>query len=579
MKKTIHRRQSPSTLPLLNENLHPILQRIYATRGVQSADELERNLQHLLPYQDLSGIEAAAQCLADALMQQQHLLIVGDFDADGATSSALAVSALKTFGAKHVSFLVPNRFEYGYGLTPEIVEVALVQKPDVIITVDNGISSHAGVATAKAAGLKVVITDHHLPGTELPLADAIVNPQQAGDRFASKNLAGVGVIFYVMLALRAELRLRHWFENQQIPEPNMAQFLDLVALGTVADLVQLDRNNRIMVYQGLQRIRAGKARPGIQALLAVAGRAAEKLAASDLGFAIGPRLNAAGRLDDMSLGIECLLSENNHRAHELAVQLNSLNEERRLIERDMQQQAFAELMKIPQLQSNTELAIGLCLFDDQWHQGVIGLLASRVKDYVHRPVIVFAPGNTSEEIKGSARSIPGLHIRDVLDAVATQHPNLICKFGGHAMAAGLTLQRQNYAAFTQAFDTEVRKYLSYADLQGEIWSDGELAPQDFNLELATQLREAGPWGQAFPEPLFDGHFKVLQQYIVGNRHLKMTLGIADSSQSIEAIAFNIDTEVWPNHRLQTIYAAYRLDVNEFQGRRNVQLIIEQLEAA
>lgn len=579
MKKTINRRALPATLPLLTDDLHPVLHRIYAARGINSSQELERNLQQLLPYQDLLGIEAATQCLAQALMQQQNIMIIGDFDADGATSSALAVSALKTFGAKHVSFLVPNRFEYGYGLTPEIVAVALQSKPDVIITVDNGISSNAGVAAAKAAGLKVVITDHHLPGAELPAADAIVNPQQVGDRFSSKNLAGVGVIFYVMLALRAELRARNWFAEQGIAEPNMAQFLDLVALGTVADLVQLDRNNRIMVHHGLQRIRAGKARAGIQALLSVAGRQAEKLAAADLGFAIGPRLNAAGRLDDMSLGIECLLCEDSNHARNLAVQLNSLNEERRLIERDMQQQAFAELMKIPQLQQNKDLAIGLCLFDEKWHQGVIGLLASRVKDYVYRPVIVFAPGNTPEEIKGSARSIPGLHIRDVLDAVATQHPELISKFGGHAMAAGLTLERKHYAEFAKAFDKEVRKHLSHDDLRAEIWSDGELDARDFSLELATQLRDAGPWGQAFPEPLFDGRFKLVHQHLVGGRHLKMTLGVNNSAQTIEAIAFNVDTEVWPNHRLQTIYAAYRLDVNEYQGRRSVQLIVEQLEEA
>lgn len=577
MKKLITRRTLQNDIPNFGEDIHPILQRIYAARGIQSDAELERNLSQLLPFEDLLGIDQATDCLADAIAQQQKIMIIGDFDADGATSSALAVSALKAFGAQNVKYLVPNRFEYGYGLTPEIVAVAQQSHPDVIVTVDNGIASHAGVTVAKNAGIKVVITDHHLPAETLPCADAIVNPQQPGDKFASKNLAGVGVIFYVMLALRAKLRIRNWFIQQNIPEPNMAQFLDLVALGTVADLVALDRNNRIMVHHGLQRIRAGRARLGIQAMLTVAGRQAEKLIAADLGFAIGPRLNAAGRLTDMSLGIECLLCEDSNRARELAVQLNSLNEERRIIEQDMKQQAFAELEKIPQLQQSKNLPFGLCLFDDKWHQGVIGLLASRVKDRVHRPTIVFAPGNTAEEIKGSARSIPGLHIRDVLDAVATKHPELISKFGGHAMAAGLTLDRKSYAAFCAAFDAEVRLHISEQHLQAVLQSDGELAAADFCLELADQLRDAGPWGQAFPEPVFDGRFKLVQQHLVGGKHLKLTLGLENSPHYFEAIAFNVDLNRWPNHRAQQINAAYRLDINEYQGRRNLQLIIEELE--
>lgn len=577
MKKIITRRTLQNDIPNFGEDIHPVLRRIYVARGIQSNEELERNLQQLLPFEDLLGIDQATVCLADAIAQQQKIMIIGDFDADGATSSALAVSALKTFGAHNVKYLVPNRFEYGYGLTPEIVAVAQQSSPDVIVTVDNGIASHAGVTAAKNAGIKVVITDHHLPAETLPAADAIVNPQQPGDKFASKNLAGVGVFFYVMLALRAKLRTRNWFALQNIPEPNMAQFLDLVALGTVADLVALDRNNRIMVHHGLQRIRAGRARIGIQAMLAVAGRQAEKLIAADLGFAIGPRLNAAGRLTDMSLGIECLLCEDGNRARELAVQLNSLNEERRIIEQDMKQQAFAELEKIPQLQQSKNLPFGLCLFDDKWHQGVIGLLASRVKDRVHRPTIVFAPGNTTEEIKGSARSIPGLHIRDVLDAVATKHPELISKFGGHAMAAGLTLDRKNYTAFCKAFDAEVRLHISEEHLQAVLQSDGELHANDFCIELADQLRDAGPWGQAFPEPVFDGRFKLVQQHLVGSKHLKLTLGLENSSQYFEAIAFNVDLNRWPNHRAQQINAAYRLDINEYQGRRNLQLIIEELE--
>lgn len=576
-KKIITRRMLPEQSATLNNDLHPLLQRIYISRGVQSPDELERGLTHLLPYQGLMGIASATECLAAAVMQQQRILVIGDFDADGATSTALAVSALKVLGAQHVSYLVPNRFEFGYGLTPEIVAVAAQQQPDIIITVDNGIASNPGVAAAKAANIKVVVTDHHLPGADLPNADAIVNPCQHGDTFASKNLAGVGVIFYVMLALRSYLREQQWFVQQNIPEPNMSQFLDLVALGTVADLVQLDRNNRILVHQGVQRIRAGKARPGIKALLTIAGRQCEKLVAADLGYVIGPRLNAAGRLTDMSLGIECLLSQDANRAHETASQLCVLNEERRLIERDMQFQAFNELNKVLNLNKDAELSLGVCLFDDKWHQGVIGLLASRVKERLHRPAIIFAPGNSAEELKGSARSITGFHIRDALAVIAAQYPDLIDKFGGHAMAAGLTLQRKNYAKFAAAFDAEVRRHLSLEDLRGEIHSDGELTSADFTVELADCLREAGPWGQAFPEPTFDGRFKVLQQRLVGGKHLKLTLEVDGASRQVDAIHFNADLKVWPSHRLQYVHAAYRLDVNEYQGRRNLQLIVEQIE--
>lgn len=579
-KKNIVRRVIPvSLIAALAPDISPLLQRIYTARGVQSSTELERDLTQLLPYQDLLGIEQAVDCLSQAVIQQQHLLIIGDFDADGATSTAVAVSALRTLGAQHVNFLVPNRFEYGYGLTPEIVAVAAQSKPDVIITVDNGISSHAGVLAAKSHGIKVVVTDHHLPGSELPVADAIVNPCQIGDKFTSKCLAGVGVIYYVMLALRTRLRELNWFTQQNISEPNMAQFLDLVALGTVADLVPLDKNNRILVHQGVQRIRAGKARPGIYALLAVAGRAHERLVAADLGFVVGPRLNAAGRLTDMSLGINCLLSNDPNTARKIAVELNALNEERRSIEQEMQQQAFKELKKLPQLDDAKEqLPMGLCLFDENWHQGVIGLLASRVKDYVHRPVIVFAPANT-QELKGSARSIPGLHIRDVMAAMAARHPGLLDKFGGHAMAAGLTLKRELYPLFCQAFDEEVRRNLDPKDLRGEISSDGELAPTDFCLEVAEQLRAAGPWGQAFPEPIFDGRFRLIQQWLVGNKHLKLSLGLEGTNQILEAIAFNVDLDHWPNHRMEFVQIVYRLDINHYLGQKKVQLIIEQLEPA
>lgn len=579
MKKPIVRRTVQNQLFSDVANIHPVLQRVYQARGVQSAEELQHDLGRLLPYQGLLGIKEAANCLAKAIAAQKSILIIGDFDTDGATSTALAVAALRSFGAERVDYLVPNRFEYGYGLTPEIVAVAIAKKqPNLIVTVDNGISSLAGVAAANGANIQTVITDHHLPGPELPAAAAIVNPQQMGDSFASKNLAGVGVIFYVMLALRSLLREEQWFLNNNIPEPNLGQLLDLVALGTVADLVALDHNNRILVQQGLQRIRAGKARLGIQALLAVAGRMPQRIVASDLGFFVAPRLNAAGRLADMSLGIECLLADDANRARDIATQLSILNEERRLIEQQMQQQAFNELRKIDIYKDiKTEKRAGVCLFDDKWHQGVIGLLASRIKDQIHRPTIVFAPGNSSDEIKGSARSIPGVHIRDVLDTIAVRHPGLIVKFGGHAMAAGLTLSRLNYASFCQVFNEEMQRNLDPNNLKGELYTDGELLAHEHCLELAQQLRAGGPWGQAFPEPIFDGKFGIVDQRIVGNKHLKLTLTPEGSNKQLDAIVFNIDVEKWPNYQAMQIHAAYRLDINEYLGRSNIQLVVEQVE--
>lgn len=575
MKKPIVRRTLPNYLFNDMPGVHPVLQRVYAARGIQSKKDLEQDLVRLLPYENLLNIHKAAICLADALKSQQNILVIGDFDADGATSTALTVSALRNFGGTNIDYLVPNRFEYGYGLTPEIVTVAAKKNPQIIITVDNGISSYAGVKTANALGIQVIITDHHLPGPELPQATVIVNPQQQGDSFPSKNLAGVGVIFYVMLALRNELRMRDWFNAQSISEPNMGQFLDLVALGTVADLVPLDHNNRILTQQGLQRIRAGKARPGIQALVAVAGRQMQRLTANDLGFAVAPRLNAAGRLADMSLGVECLLAQDLNRARELATQLSVLNEERRFIEKDMQQQAFTELNKLA-LKKN-DLSAAICLFDENWHQGVIGLLASRVKDYFHRPVIIFAPGNNSQELKGSARSIAGLHIRDLLEMIATKHPDLITKFGGHAMAAGLSINRSDFKIFSEIFRSETKQILDPDQLEGKLFSDGELNQNDFSVDLAKQIREAGPWGQAFPEPIFDGKFKILNQRLVSAKHLKLTLVPQDTHKQLDAIAFNIDVKSWPNHQANHIYAAYRLDINEYLGRISLQLILEQLE--
>lgn len=570
----VHVRRLTAGFPML-ENLHPVLARVYAGRAIFSAGDLDYRLSRLLHYQSLKGIDEAAAILATALIQQQRFLIIGDFDSDGATSSALAVNALRSFGAHSVDYLVPNRFEYGYGLTPEIVSVALAtKKPDLIITVDNGIASHEGVSAAKKAGLKVVITDHHLPGLSLPTADAIVNPQQVGDNFPSKNLAGVGVIFYVMLALRQALRERQWF-NSLRPLPTMSQFLDLVALGTVADLVTLDHNNRLLLHQGLQWIKAGKARAGIYALLKLAKREVSQLVAGDLGYSVAPRLNAAGRLADMSLGVACLLCNDPNEAYEMAIKLSQLNEERRTIEDGMRREAFLALDKILK---EKPLEKGICLFDSRWHQGVIGLLASRITERLYRPSIVFAESQQNNEIKGSARSIPGVHIRDVLAAIATREPQLIVKFGGHAMAAGLTLRSSDLTTFSKAFQCELDRQIDEDTLQGKCYTDGELEPEDFSLTLAEILRyKAGPWGQGFPEPLFEGRFNLLSQRLVGNKHLKMTLGLAKSAYQFEAIAFNVSLKHWPNLRAEQIIATYRLGINYYQGRRSLQLMVETLE--
>jgi single-stranded-DNA-specific exonuclease len=561
--------------------LSPLLKRVYRARGIQDDAALEKTLQRLTPPSELKGLTEAVLLLADAIQAQQSILIVGDFDADGATSSALAMLAFRAMGLQQIDYLVPNRFDFGYGLTPEIVEVAAQRKPDLIVTVDNGISSIDGVAAANKLGMRVIVTDHHLPGADTPDAAAIVNPNQRGCNFPSKNLAGVGVIFYVMSALRTELRNRNWFVEQNIPEPNMANYLDIVALGTVADVVPLDHNNRILVHQGLQRIRAGRARPGILALLDVAGRQRQRLVASDLGFTVGPRLNAAGRLDDMSLGIECLLCESPDIAREMAIELDDLNKDRRAIESSMQQEALVSLERL-QLQDDQRDAMpwGLCIYDGQWHQGVIGILASRIKDKFHRPVIAFANADDEgKEIKGSARSIAGLHIRDALDSVATANPGLLTKFGGHAMAAGMTIPRDRYDEFCTAFDQVVRASLDEHDLQARIVSDGGLQIGEFTIPVAQELREAGPWGQHFPEPVFDGEFYLIQQRIVGEKHLKLVLSLdQEGRQLIDAIAFNVDLACWPNASAQQVKLAYRLDVNEFRGQQSVQLMVEYIEA-
>ncbi|WP_339891118.1 single-stranded-DNA-specific exonuclease RecJ [Neptuniibacter pectenicola] len=569
----INRRESADpNLPIFSQ-ANPVLARIYASRGIHDLDGLGRNLNELLPDSGLAGIDGAVARLVRALHQQERIMIIGDFDCDGATSTAVAVLALRMMGAADVCYLVPNRFEYGYGLSPEIVMEALKQAPDLLITVDNGISSIEGVAAAKIANLDVVVTDHHLAGSELPDAYAIVNPNQPGCHFNAKSTCGVGVIFYVMIALRRKLQAINWFEEQGLPVPNLGSLLDLVALGTVADVVPLEQNNRVLVYQGLQRIKAGRCRPGIKALIELSGRQQHKVASSDLGYALAPRLNAAGRLEDMSIGIECLLTDSEHKAKELAATLNDLNQERKAIEQEMQQQAL-DLLAHLQLDDEA-LPYGLSLYEPEWHQGVIGILASRIKEKTHRPVIAFAQGDEGE-LKGSARSISGFHIRDGLDAIAAKHPSLLRKFGGHAMAAGLTISDKDLGLFQQAFDEEVRRQLSEADLQQQVMTDGVLNADEMTIELAEMLRDAGPWGHQFPEPLFEGEFSLLQQRIVGHRHLKLVLMEPASGLAIDAIQFNADMDQWPDESQTHVRAIYRLDVNEFRGRKSVQMLVDHL---
>ncbi len=558
----------------LPQDLHPVLRRAYAARGVATSEELERELTGLPAPSALAGTEAAAELLRSVMEKNGRILVVADFDADGATSCALALRALRAMGADDVRYLVPNRFEYGYGLTPEIVKEAVAQQPDLLLTVDNGISSIEGVEAARQAGVAVLVTDHHLPGKELPQADVMVNPHLHDDGFAGANLAGVGVIFYVMAALRGELRQNGWFERRGIPEPNLADLLDLVALGTVADVVPLDHVNRILVHQGLQRIRAGRGCPGISALLDTAGRERRRAVAADMGFAVGPRLNAAGRLEDMSLGIDCLLTDLSGQAMEAAYRLDRLNRERREIESEMRDQALAILEGLG-AHEKARQPFSLCLYRSDWHQGVIGILAARMRERFHCPVIAFAPVEDGV-LKGSARSIPGLHIRDLLDSVATRYPGILQKFGGHAMAAGLSLQESDLESFRDVFDREVRLRLKEEDLSGVIRSDGTLEEGDFTLELAQQIREGGPWGQGFPEPLFDGVFAIVSSRIVGDRHVKLVLNAGDGDHYLDAIAFNQLECGLPGPETR-IRAAYRIDINEYQGRLGLQLIVEYFE--
>ncbi|WP_077285635.1 single-stranded-DNA-specific exonuclease RecJ [Cognaticolwellia aestuarii] len=581
MQKQIIRREHVSD-EHLPSTLHPIIRQIYARRGVTDKAQLELTASHLCPVETLKGLPAACELLHLALQERKNITVIGDFDADGATSTALMMEALQMLGSSNHHFLVPNRFKYGYGLTPEIVDIAASQGAQVLVTVDNGISCTAGVKRAKALGLQVVVTDHHLPGATTPPADAIVNPNQEGCNFASKSLAGVGVAFYFMLALRKYLREQGWFAQENIKEPNIAQLLDLVALGTVADVVSLDANNRILVEQGLKRIRAGATRPGIQALIEIAGKNQQKLVASDFGFALGPRINAAGRLDDMAFGINCLLAKDLSTARVMAADLDDLNKARREIEQGMQIEAEQVLAGLQFSEDN--LPHGISLFHADWHQGVIGIVAGRLKEKYHRPSIVFAKASDesaniidhqNDEIKGSARSIPGLHIRDLLEYIDSQHPGIITKFGGHAMAAGLSIAAEQFESFSKLFEKYAQQWLSQEALTGVLASDGELLTQDMTLTFAQVLRDAGPWGQNFPEPLFDDVFTLVQQRIVGEKHLKLV--VEKDQQIFDAIAFNVDIKRWPDHQAKQVKLAYRLDINEFRGKQSVQLMVEQLE--
>ena len=573
---------------LVEQGVHPVLAAIYASRGVRSRDELERELGALLPLDLLLHADDAAVLLADAIRDQKRLLIVADYDCDGATACAVGMRALRAFGAS-VGYLVPDRFKLGYGLTPELSRMAAQSaagKPDILITVDNGIASVEGVAEANRLGMQVLVTDHHLPGATLPDAAAIVNPNQPGCPFPSKSIAGVGVMFYVMLALRAELRKRGWFaaagattsatapsplaplEPSTTPspprEPNLAELLDLVALGTVADVVKLDPNNRILVTQGIKRIRAGRMQAGLKALFSASGRESSRASGFDLGFMLGPRLNAAGRLADMSLGVECLVTDDPGRALNIARELDALNRERRGIEGDMQAQAETLLRDFVAADNSS-----ICVYDPAWHQGVIGILASRVKDKLHRPTIAFARGENGE-LKGSGRSISALHLRDALDLVTKREPGILIRFGGHAAAAGLTLLEADYARFVKSFEAVVREMVGPAQLVRTIETDGTLDTGDFNLDLAQKLDQE-VWGQGFPQPLFCDEFKVTSQRIVGEKHLKLKL--ARGGKTMEGIRFNA-AEPCP----ASVRAAYRLSINDYNGVRSVQVIVEDWEA-
>ncbi|MEJ2385492.1 MAG: single-stranded-DNA-specific exonuclease RecJ [Xanthomonadales bacterium] len=574
MKRRIRNRDVPATGDALPGQLHPVVRRVLLARGITGSDELELGLRAMHPPGRLAGIDRAAALIADAVQQDRSILVVGDFDADGATGTALAVLALEAMGARRVSFRVPNRFEFGYGLTAGLVGTLADAPPDLLVTVDSGINCNAGVEAARQLGCQVLVTDHHLPGETLPPADAIVNPNQPNDRFPSKALAGVGVMFYLLGAVRSVLRERDWFGPRR-REPHLAQFLDLVALGTVADLVPLDHNNRILVAQGLERIRRGLARPGIMALLRHGNRDYRFASASDLGFAVGPRLNAAGRLEDMAAGIRCLLTADADEADRLAAELDALNRRRKGLQEEMQEAALAQARAlIDTLEPNVERR-ALCLFDPGWHQGIVGLVASRVKDAVHRPVVAFAPEEAGASVlKGSARSVRGLHIRDALALVDARHPELMQAFGGHAMAAGLSLEAARLPAFERALDDAVRTVLDGAELAETLWTDGSLAAGELGLETSLALERAGPWGQRFPEPVFDDHFDVLERRVVGGSHLKMVVERHGGGDALDAIAFNrLPDDLPPAGPVRMLY---RMGVNRWRGRESCQLMVEEI---
>jgi len=576
---SIVRRDADISGELEASDLHPLLKKIYANRGVTSLKQVDYSLAGLLDFSLLKDIDVASEIVSWAIVDNKRIIVIGDFDADGATSCAVMIRSLRAFGLNDVEYLVPNRFDFGYGLSPQIVDVAARSRPDLIITVDNGISSIDGVNRANELGIQVVVTDHHLAADVLPEAAAIVNPNQPGCEFPTKMIAGVGVAFYLMLAVRARLREKGWFdEGAGRVEPNMANYLDLVALGTVADVVPLDENNRILVESGLQRIRKNKACAGINALLTIAGKSIEGCSSQDFGFIIGPRLNAAGRLDDMSIGIECLLCDDYEQAFNYASTLNHMNQQRRQIEGEMLGQAYDILnQQMSLLDGVDQIPDALALYDEQWHQGVVGLLASRIKEKYHRPVIAFADAGDGE-LKGSGRSIPGLHMRDVLDVISKQHAGIIEKFGGHAMAAGLTIRQENFSRFQQAFSTHVSAVLRPEDLNNINESDGPVAEEYMTIEASELFRYASPWGQLFPEPVFDDEFKILNWRIVGEKHLKLELVKEDSGACYSAIAFNKTDDDLPQGD-ENIHIVYRLDVNEFRGNRSLQLIVQHIEAA
>ena len=570
MNKVIQRRAMSTIMPVCDD---PLLDRLYRSRHIQHAQELDHRLQSMHSPFLLNGIESAVEILA--ISRDKKIVIVGDFDADGATSTALMVSALRQLDFTNVNYLIPNRFEQGYGLSLPVAEMAIAQQVDLLITVDNGVSSLEGIAFLKTRGVQVIVTDHHLPGDELPNADAIVNPNLTDCQFPSKSLAGVGVAFYVVLALRAKLREMGIFDAKT--QPGFTDLLDLVALGTIADVVPLDQNNRILAYQGLARIKASQCRYGIRALAEVANKNLSQLTASDLGFSIAPRLNAAGRLDNMSVGVELLLAESMETARALALELDGLNQTRKEIEQGMKQEALEICRKLTALQGkDNQLPLGVALYQSDWHQGVLGILASRIKDQFHRPVVAFAQ-DSEGILKGSARSVEGLHIRDALEQVHQRYPDMILKFGGHAMAAGLSIRAELFEQFQHAFNRVVSEWLGDDELKGTLWTDGELEPTLMNVQTAEKLRAAGPWGQAFPEPVFDGEFKVLQQRLVGERHLKMLLEPKQGGQLLDAIAFNVDTRYYPDKSIQTAKLVYKLDINEFRGNRDIQLLVDYIE--